>query len=115
MPLSNPLLRYAPVMTRTLSFHVHVSKTMVDLGCDFYVQAVVPDTQWIYVHVGLGFQAQMTLAEAITFSMQQETALSSSVAPLTDRVVRLKARIKCVVGAIDEIMSRPSSIRERSR
>lgn len=88
-------------------------KTMVDLGCDFYVQASVPDTHWIYVNVGLGFHAQMTLEEAVAFCRQQEATLTASAEPLAEKVVRLKARIKCIVGAIDEVMTRPSTLRER--
>ena len=80
-------------------------KTMVNLGGDFYVQAAVPDTRWIYVSVGLGFHAEMSLDEAVTFCTQREAALNGSVEALTDRAARLKARIKLVVGAIDELMA----------
>jgi prefoldin subunit 5 len=105
-------------------------KTMVDLGSDFYVQAVVcacqsrvqttrtapvpqrrvahtgrvartarrPDTQWIYVAVGLGFHAQMTLDEAVAFATQREADLNVTIEALTQRVARLKARIKLVLG-----------------
>ena len=54
-------------------------KTMVNLGSDFYVQAHVPDTGWIYVDVGLGFHAQMTLDEACAFATQREAALNARV------------------------------------
>lgn len=79
-------------------------KTMVNLGSDFYVQARVPDTQWIYVSVGLGFHPQMTLAEAETFCMQREATLTASSEALTERAAQLKARIKLAMGAIDEMM-----------
>ena len=79
-------------------------KTMVNLGSDFYVQAHVPDTQWIYVSVGLGFHPQMTLAEAEAFCNEREAALTAASEVLTERAARLKARIKLVIGAIDECM-----------
>ena len=64
-------------------------KTMVNLGSDFYVQAHVPDTGWIYVDVGLGFHAQMTLDEACAFATQRE-ALNARAEELTARATRLK-------------------------
>ena len=78
-------------------------KTMVNLGCDFYVQAHVPDTSWLYVDVGLGFHAQMTLEEVDQFCTQRESALTASSESLRERSVQLKTRIKLVMGAIDEI------------
>lgn len=36
-------------------------RTMVDLGSQVYCQAEVPDTSRIFVSVGLGFHAEMTL------------------------------------------------------
>ena len=55
--------------------------------------------------VGLGFHAEMSLDEAVAFCTQREAALNGSVEALTDRAARLKARIKLVVGAIDELMA----------
>ena len=37
-----------------------------------------PDTSWVYVDVGLGFHAQMTPAEAISFSTQRESKLTEA-------------------------------------
>lgn len=83
-------------------------KTMVNLGSDFYVQAHVPDTQWIYVSVGLGFHPQMTLAEAEAFCVHREAALTTSAEALTERAIQIKARVKLVMGAIDECIQPPS-------
>mmetsp|Transcript_8165 Transcript_8165/g.16404 ORF Transcript_8165/g.16404 Transcript_8165/m.16404 type:complete len:141 (+) Transcript_8165:101-523(+) len=80
-------------------------KTMVDLGCNFYVQARIPDTSWVYIDVGLGFHAQMTPAEAIAFSTQRESQLSEAAEALTQRAAKLKAQIKLTIGAIDEILA----------
>ncbi|KAF9312580.1 hypothetical protein BG003_006139 [Podila horticola] len=54
-------------------------KTQVDLGSNFYVQAKIPDTQYIYVNVGFGFHAQLTLDEALTFISKKEGQLSKYV------------------------------------
>ncbi|EOD33618.1 hypothetical protein EMIHUDRAFT_48894, partial [Emiliania huxleyi CCMP1516] len=45
-------------MTMLLDEQLHSLKTKVNLGCDFYVDASIPDTSWVYVSVGLGFHAQ---------------------------------------------------------
>lgn len=89
-------------------------KTMVNLGSDFYVQAHVPDTSYIYVSVGLGFHAQLTLDEALTFCTQREAQLNEAVETLTDRGARLKARIKLVLAAIDELSMASQQLPGRS-
>ena len=78
-------------------------KTRVNLGCDFFVNAKVPDTSSVYVNVGLGFHAEMTIDEAIAFSTAQEAQLSGAADELTDQVVELKARIKLVARALNEL------------
>ena len=40
-------------------------KTKVDLGCNFYCQARVPDPSMVMVAVGLGFFLELTLEEAL--------------------------------------------------
>eukprot|EP00908_Phaeocystis_cordata_P027354 Transcript_991.p3 GENE.Transcript_991~~Transcript_991.p3 ORF type:complete len:160 (-),score=59.97 Transcript_991:612-1091(-) len=80
-------------------------KTMVDLGRNFYVQARIPDTSWVYVDVGLGFHAQMTPAEAIAFSTRREAKLNEAAEARTERAAQLKAQIKLTIGAIDEIIA----------
>ncbi|KAK7797614.1 hypothetical protein U0070_024981 [Myodes glareolus] len=40
----------------------------VDLGCNFFVDTVVPDTSRIYVALGYGFFLELTLAEALKLS-----------------------------------------------
>merc|ERR1712216_360693 len=78
-------------------------KTMVDLGGNFFMQAKVPDTTWIYVSVGLGFHAQMSLDEAIAMCVTRETHYKTAAAALSERIASVKARIKLVAAAIDEM------------
>ncbi|XP_073496552.1 protein UXT isoform X2 [Phyllobates terribilis] len=42
-------------------------QTQVDLGCNFYVNAEVPDSSKIFVALGFGFFAELTLDEALRF------------------------------------------------
>ena len=57
--------------------------------------------------VGLGFHAQMTLEEAVTFGEAREAKLMTQVEALTGQAAGLKAKIKIAVGAIDEVGSLP--------
>ena len=84
-------------------------KTMVNLGSDFYVQAKVPDTSKIYVSIGLGFHAELTLDETVTFCTQREAHYTAQAEEFTERAAKLKARIKLVLGAIDELQSAAAS------
>ncbi|XP_029814300.1 protein UXT [Manacus vitellinus] len=40
-------------------------RTQVDLGCNFFVTAEVPDPQRVFVALGYGFYAELTLPEAL--------------------------------------------------
>lgn len=80
-----------------------VLKTQVDLGCHFYMQAKVPDTSSIFVNIGLGFHAEMTLEEAVALCTQREAHYKTAAFTLTERIARTKARIKLVAAAIDEM------------
>ncbi|KAI8071304.1 hypothetical protein BC940DRAFT_234890 [Gongronella butleri] len=53
-------------------------KTMVDLGSQFYVQANVPDTTFIFVQVGFGFHVQFTLDEAKNYIGKKVQRLQST-------------------------------------
>ncbi|CAG8454883.1 2891_t:CDS:2 [Ambispora gerdemannii] len=79
-------------------------KTMVDLGTNFYVQAKVPDTMYIFVNVGFGFHVQLTLVEAIEFIDRKEKVLQRKAEQYTKKASNIKANIKLVLEALTEIM-----------
>ncbi|XP_011017898.1 PREDICTED: protein UXT homolog isoform X1 [Populus euphratica] len=54
-------------------------RTMVNLGSEVYVQADVPDTQRIFVDVGLGFHVEFTWTEALNFIALREEKIARSV------------------------------------
>lgn len=47
--------------------------------CHLVFYSNSPDTQYIYVNVGFGFHAQLTLDEALTFISKKEVQLSKYV------------------------------------
>ncbi|MED6227328.1 hypothetical protein PIB30_112462, partial [Stylosanthes scabra] len=42
-------------------------RTLVNLGSEVYLQAEVPNTQRIFVDVGLGFHVEFTWSEALNY------------------------------------------------
>ncbi|KAG0364194.1 hypothetical protein BGZ54_007757 [Gamsiella multidivaricata] len=79
-------------------------KTQVDLGSNFYVQAKIPDTEYIYVNIGFGFHAQLTLDEALVFISKKEAHLQKKAEKYTEKAAQIRAHIKLVLEAIAEIM-----------
>ncbi|CAG8472016.1 15548_t:CDS:2 [Acaulospora morrowiae] len=80
-------------------------KTMVDIGSNFYVQAKVPDTTYIYVNVGFEFHVQLTLDEAIAFIEKKEIALHKKSDKYTQDIAKISAHIKLVYGALTDILN----------
>ncbi|KAI9491343.1 Prefoldin subunit-domain-containing protein [Zychaea mexicana] len=79
-------------------------KTMVDLGTQFYVQAHIPDTKYIYVNVGFGFHVQFTLDEAKKFIDKKEKQLQSTADKYSEEADKIRAHIKMTLEAISEIL-----------
>ncbi|KAG0215405.1 hypothetical protein BGX28_010110 [Mortierella sp. GBA30] len=84
-------------------------KTQVDLGSNFYVQAKIPDTKYIYVNVGFGFHAELTLEEALSFITKKEAHLQRKADIYTEKASQIRAHIKLVLEAMAEIMKLEST------
>ncbi|KAG0240250.1 hypothetical protein BGW41_007089 [Actinomortierella wolfii] len=80
-------------------------KTQVDIGSNFYMQAKVPDTKYIYVNVGFGFHAQLTLDEALEFINKKEKHLHKKAEVYTAKAAKIRANIQLVFEAMSEIMN----------
>ncbi|KAI7864582.1 Prefoldin subunit-domain-containing protein [Spinellus fusiger] len=79
-------------------------KTMVDLGSQFYAQAHISDTTYIYVNVGFEFHVQFTLEEALVFISKKESHLQGTVDQLSKEADSIRAHMKMAYEAIAEIM-----------
>ncbi|CAE7610006.1 unnamed protein product, partial [Symbiodinium sp. KB8] len=66
-------------------------ETTVELGCQFFVKALIPDTSCILVDVGLNFRLEMPLADAEAFLEDKETHLRSGLELKSKQVARVKA------------------------
>ena len=78
-------------------------KTMVDLGCNFYSKAVVPDPSRVCVAVGFGFFVEFSHEEALRFIDKKVVHLNKKTEDLTKRACQIKARIRMVVEALREV------------
>lgn len=78
-------------------------KTMVDLGCNFYSQALVPDPTRVCVAVGFGVFVEFTRPEALQFIEKKVADLNRKAEELTGQACQVKARIRIVVEALREL------------
>ncbi|KAJ7317567.1 hypothetical protein JRQ81_003729 [Phrynocephalus forsythii] len=78
-------------------------KTQVDLGCNFYVNAEVPDTSTIFVALGYGFFVELTLPEALTFIEKKSKLLTELSEVLTRDSAKIKANIRMVLEGLREL------------
>ncbi|GAV58243.1 Prefoldin domain-containing protein [Cephalotus follicularis] len=91
-------------------------RTMVNLGSEVYMQADVPDTQHIFVDVGLGFHVEFTWSEALSFISLREEKLARQIEEYTRLIASIKAQIKLVCEGIRELLQIPAEkpVQERT-
>ncbi|KAL4231150.1 hypothetical protein ACF0H5_008733 [Mactra antiquata] len=80
-------------------------KTKVDLGCNFYVQANVPDATKICVFIGFGFFLEMTLDEALKFIDKRTKFLTEHSDKLSSDALKVKANIRLVLEGLRELQN----------
>ncbi|XP_067408408.1 protein UXT [Emydura macquarii macquarii] len=78
-------------------------QTQVDLGYNFFVSADVPDTSMIFVALGYGFYAELTLPEALRFVERKTRLLTELSESLTKDSARIKANIRMVLEGLREL------------
>jgi len=79
-------------------------RTMVDLGAQVYCQAEVPDTSHIFVNVGLGFHAELTLDEALAFAEKKLVGLRGDLRERVEEAASIQSHVKLVTEGIRELM-----------
>uniref|UniRef100_A0A0B6Z650 Uncharacterized protein n=1 Tax=Arion vulgaris TaxID=1028688 RepID=A0A0B6Z650_9EUPU len=90
-------------------------KTKVDLGCNFYVQANIPDPSMICIAIGYGFFLEMTLPEALTFIDKKTQMLQDHVSELTKDVCKVKGHIRLVLEGLRELQQIPTEFQKSHR
>ncbi|NXH58628.1 UXT protein, partial [Rhabdornis inornatus] len=71
--------------------------TQVDLGCNFFVSAEVPDPQRVFVALGFGFFAELTLPEALRHLERRSSLLQRLSDSLTRDGAKIRAHIQLVL------------------
>ncbi|XP_048427495.1 protein UXT homolog [Pyrus x bretschneideri] len=89
-------------------------RTLVNLGSEVYMQADVPDTQRIFVDIGLGFHVEFTWSEALNYISQREEKLARQVEECTNLIASIKAQIKLVCEGIRELLQLPAEAKTAS-
>mmetsp|Transcript_71251 Transcript_71251/g.154847 ORF Transcript_71251/g.154847 Transcript_71251/m.154847 type:complete len:171 (-) Transcript_71251:66-578(-) len=79
-------------------------ETMVEVGCQFYAKAFVPDTKRLFVDVGLGFRLEMPLADARDFLDEKEACLLGGLELRKRRTAQIKADIHEALHLLDLMM-----------
>ena len=82
-------------------------KTQVDLGCNFYAQARVPDPSRMLVEVGLGFYLELTLNETAKFVDMKVNLLEEKAKSLTEEACKIRATIKLILEGLRELQNLP--------
>eukprot|EP00937_MAST-01D_sp_MAST-1D-sp2_P007914 g7914.t1 len=72
-------------------------KSLVNLGCDFFMQAKVEDCSRVMVQLGAGVVAEMTHAEALRFIEAKQRALHISTQACAEECAALAAVIKAAM------------------
>jgi prefoldin alpha subunit len=80
-------------------------KTKVDLGCNFYLNAVVQDPSRIFIAIGYGFFLEMTLQEAVKFIDKKIKILTATTEELSNQAAIIKANIRLVLQGLKEIQN----------
>ncbi|XP_065184984.1 protein UXT homolog [Sycon ciliatum] len=78
-------------------------RTKVDLGCNFYVQAKVPDPKKVCVAVGFGFFVECSLDEALGIIEKRVALLNKKSEQLTEDSSKIKANIRVVLEGLGEL------------
>jgi prefoldin alpha subunit len=91
----------------------HPLKSMVNVGCDVYMKARITQPDKVIVNVGLNYYVEFTIPEAISYIDAKEKYLQKLGDVHTDKAAEIKAQIKFVLNAIDELIQ--SSIPQKKK
>ncbi|XP_057736800.1 uncharacterized protein LOC130954083 [Arachis stenosperma] len=91
-------------------------RTLVNLASEVYLQAEVPNTQHIFVDVGLEFHVEFTWSEALNYIQKREETIAKQIDEYNQSIASIKAQIKLVLEGIRELLQLPAekSLPERN-
>ena len=71
-------------------------KTQVDMGCNFYVQAEVEDTNTLIVDIGKGIFVELNRQQTLSICDQKHTIFEKQVKAIKDKMAQIKANRRFV-------------------
>ncbi|KAE8581991.1 hypothetical protein XENTR_v10019897 [Xenopus tropicalis] len=100
-------LQLKNVIERLQELPPETLQTQVDLGCNFFVNAEVPDCSRIFVALGFGFYLDLTLPEALKFIEKKNKMLTEVSDSLSRDAASIKAHIRLVLEGLRELQELP--------
>ncbi|KAI8919652.1 Prefoldin subunit-domain-containing protein [Entophlyctis helioformis] len=90
-------------------------KTMMNVGSDFFIKARIPDTSKIIINVGADVFLEMPLDEAMSFTDRRVKRLEAQAEQFTEKAAEIRAHIKLVMQAIEDLMALGGSQGQRTQ
>ncbi|KAJ3160899.1 hypothetical protein HDU86_008261 [Geranomyces michiganensis] len=90
-------------------------KTMMDVGCEFFMQAKIPSLEYIYVQIGLDTHAELTFDQALAFIDKKEALLLKTAERHTETASKIRAQIKMVLATIEQILQLDKRLEDAKR
>ncbi|KAM8934855.1 protein UXT [Pelodytes ibericus] len=100
-------LQLKSVIERLQDMPSETLHTQADLGCNFYINAEVPDSSRIFLALGFGFYAELTLSEALNFIEKKSKMLTEISDSLSRDAGNIKAHIRLVLEGLRELQNLP--------
>ncbi|XP_063831125.1 protein UXT homolog [Ostrinia nubilalis] len=88
------------------SMHPNGFKTQVNLGCNFFMEASVPDTSELLVNIGLNHYLQFSLEEANKYLDVRIKAFEKQGETIQNKAAEIKAHIKLMLFGIAELQDK---------
>lgn len=79
--------------------------TKVDLGCNFYADALISNQSKTFIAIGYGFFLEMTHDEALKFIKKKTESLTNTAEELRIKACEIKAHIRFVMEGLREIQN----------
>jgi prefoldin alpha subunit len=80
------------------------TKTKVNIGCDFFMDAVISDPSKILINVGLDYYVEMDRNEAELFLKKQKEIDEVKANAFTVKIASIRSHIKLVLRTIQEVI-----------
>ncbi|XP_059058313.1 protein UXT [Achroia grisella] len=85
--------------------HPHGFKTQVNIGCNFFMEAEVPDTSTLLMDIGLNHYLELSIDDANRFLDIRIKAYEKKAQELQQNAAEIKAHIKLMLFGIAELQN----------